>query len=71
MNGVKSVFLDHTVSSGEAFMVSSDLPIGVPDQDNLLDVHVAIADKYEGATQVNLLVTVVIVHYIIKVYLAF
>ena len=52
-------------------MVSSDLPIGVPDRDNLLDVRVDIADKYEGATQVNLLVTVVIVHYIMKVRLVF
>ena len=62
INGVRSVFLDHTVNPGESFVLISDLPIGNSKRDNLLDVYVVIEDKYGGATEVHRPVTVDRVH---------
>ena len=64
VNGVRSVFLIHTAESpGQTVISSSELPIGDPNRNNVLDIYVNIKDKFGSATEQNFTVKVVTIRF--------
>ncbi len=59
LNGVRTVFFTRTGSPRKTVIFSGDLPIGDPNQDNVLDIFVNIRDKFDGATELHFTVKVV------------